>query len=70
METLLVNRTTATPGLINRYFLIASVLKTGKMGFNLEGKAELANSGPLCQLTLVTGWVKGKQGGQSNWCEV
>ena len=33
------------------------------MGYNLEGKA--ANSGPWCQLTLVTGWVKGKLGGHS-----
>ena len=35
------------------------------MGYNLEGKAEFANSGPWCQLTLLTGWVKGKLGGQS-----
>ena len=35
------------------------------MGYNLEGKAEIANSGPWCQLTLVTGWVKGKLGSQS-----
>ena len=35
------------------------------MGYNLEGKAEFGNSGAWCQLTLLTGWVKGKLGGQS-----
>ena len=35
------------------------------MGY-LEGKAEFANSGPWCQLTLITGWVKGKLDGQSS----
>ena len=40
------------------------------MGYNLEGNAELANSDPLCELTLATGWVKRKLCVQSNWCEV
>ena len=45
---------TVNPGLINRY-----------KGCNLEGKLEFANSGPWCQLILVTSWVNDKLGGQS-----
>ena len=56
---------TVTPVLINRYIYHLLSCENHQMGYNLEGKADFANSGPWCQLTLVTGWVKGKLGGQS-----
>ena len=47
-------------------FTIAWVVKTGKWVIILRGRlrAEFGNSGPWCQLTLLTGWVNGKLGGQ------